>query len=71
MNVTRKYAKDLKVGDKINFASEGWIEVVGIKRISDYESLAPCCHNIEIVFADGDIVRYNRHAVFEAVANAE
>lgn len=65
--VIRKYAKDVKIGDKIEFSSQGWLEVIDVKRISNYKSLCPCARQIEIVFSDGDTGQYNGHAVFEHV----
>lgn len=65
--VIRKYAKDVRIGDKIEFPSEGWIEVKNVRRLGKYQSLDPCVRQIEIDFSDGETEQYNAHAVFEHV----
>ena len=65
--VIRTYAKEVKIGDKIEFPSEGWVEVKNVRQLSRYQSLAPCVRQIEIDFSDGETEQYNAHAVFEHV----
>lgn len=65
--VIRKYAKEVKIGDKIAFPSEGWVEVKNVRQLSGSQSLAPCVRQIEIDFSDGETEQYNAHDVFEHV----
>ena len=57
----KKYAKDLKPGDKINGHEKGWIEILSVKRLhlTDYT---------EVLYAGNDKPEIiPSHSVFEDV----
>lgn len=59
MNIVKKYAKDLCVGDKINGHEKGWLFVNYVKRI-------PYTDRTEIVVG-GEHRICNSHTMFEDV----
>lgn len=59
MDIVKKYAKDLQIGDKINGHEKGWMLVSSVKRI-------PHTNKTEIVVG-GDRIIYDSHTVFEDV----
>lgn len=59
MDIVKKYAKDLCVGDKISGHEKGWLFVSYVKRI-------PYTDKTEIVVG-GDRITCNSHTIFEDV----